>query len=79
MADELIAQVLGMLGPRVKIATEESNIGLSSFLNQVCAGLCPACDWFLEITFVHNVCMRVCLPPRLLITSGVIWCDIELL
>ena len=28
-----------------------------------------------------NVCMRVCLcvcpPPRLLITSGVMWCDID--
>jgi len=37
-------------------------------------------DWFLEITFVHDVCilafMRVCVcpPPRLLITSGMIWC-----
>jgi len=23
------------------------------------------------------VCVCVCLPPRLLITSGMIWCDIE--
>ena len=37
--------------------------------------------WFLEIGLVcTSVCMSVsvsvCLPPRALITSGVIWCDI---
>ena len=38
--------------------------------------------WFLEIIcFVHasmcvSVCPSVCLPPRALITSGMIWCDI---
>ena len=44
------------------------------FLNQARA-------WFLEIDPVRNVCMcmcvSVCPPPRLLITSGVIWCDID--
>jgi len=54
-----------------------------SFLNQSRAGRRPARDWFLEITFVRDVSMRMCVcvcpPPRLLITSGVIWCDIELL
>ena len=32
--------------------------------------------WFLEIVLVRvSVC--VCPPPRPLITSGVIWCDID--
>ena len=30
------------------------------FLNQACAGLQPARDWFLEIAFVREVGMRVC-------------------
>ena len=34
--------------------------------------------WFLEIALVHAlVCVSVCLPPRPLITSNVIWCDID--
>ena len=34
--------------------------------------------WFLEIVLVRvSVCMCVCPPPRPLITSGVIWCDID--
>ena len=37
--------------------------------------------WFLEIALVYalvyvSVCVSACLPPRALITSGVIWCDI---
>ena len=36
-----------------------------------------ACAWFLEIALVRaSVCVCVCPPPRPLITSGVIWCDI---
>ena len=39
-----------------------------SFLNQACAA---------EIALVRvSVCVCVCPPPRVLITSGVIWCDI---
>jgi len=30
------------------------------FLNQVHAGQRSACDWLLEIAFVRDVCMRVC-------------------
>ena len=33
-----------------------------------------------EISFVHAlvcVCSCVCLPPRALITSGMIWCDTD--
>jgi len=30
------------------------------FLNQARASLRPARAWFLEITFVRDVCMRVC-------------------
>jgi len=58
----------------------------TSLLNQACTSQRPEDTWFLEIAFVHNVCMRVCVctcvcvcayvrvrpPPRLLITSGVI-------
>ena len=45
------------------------------FLNQVCTGLWLACAWFLEIAFVRDIGMRVCMhvcvrvcvcpPPRL--------------
>ena len=35
------------------------------------------CAWFLKIALVRaSVCVSVCPPPRVLITSGVIWCDI---
>ena len=36
--------------------------------------------WFLRIDLVRTsvyVCVFVCPPPRLLITSGVMWCDID--
>jgi len=49
-------------------------------LNQVHAGQRLAHAWFLEIAFVHDVYMHVCVfvsAPRLLITSGMIWCDVE--
>ena len=49
------------------------------FLNQACAGHRPVRAWFLRIASVREclyacvcVCLRVCPPPRLLITSGVI-------
>ena len=55
----------------------------ASFLNQMCAGHRPACTWFLIIVSA-NVCMCMCLrvcvcvsTPRLLITSGMMWCDID--
>ena len=34
---------------------------------------------FLELLLSVNICMLVCVcsPPRLLTTSGVIWCDID--
>ena len=63
---------------------------LEIFLNQARAGLRPARAWFLRIAFVREllcvcvcVCVRVCVcvfvcpPPRLSITSGVMWCDID--
>ena len=57
------------------------------FLNQVRAGLQPAHAWFLKIDPVRIVgmhvrvcaCVCVCPRPRLLITSGVIWRDIDLI
>ena len=51
------------------------------FLNQVRGSLWPACAWFLSVALFVNVSMRVCVcvcpPPRLSITSGVMWCDID--
>ena len=48
------------------------------------AGMQPVCAWFFRIASVRKrvcacVCVRVCvcLPLRLLITSGVMWCDID--
>ena len=39
--------------------------------------------WFLKIDPLRIVCMRVCVfvcpRPRLLLTSGVMWCDIDLI
>ena len=57
----------------------------SILLNQVRAGLWPARAWFLEIDPVRivsmcvwlRVCVCVCPPPRLLITSGMMWHDID--
>ena len=52
----------------------------TTFLNQARAGLRPARAWFLKIDPVRMsvcVCVCVCPPPRLLITSGVMWCDID--
>ena len=56
-----------------------------------CIKIIRPCAWFLEIAFVPAwvcvcvcvcvcvracVCLSVCLPPRALITSDTIWCDI---
>ena len=56
-------------------------------LNQARAGLRPARAWFLKIDPVRIVCMCMCVcvcvfacecvRPRLLKTSGVMWCDID--
>ena len=52
------------------------------FLNQARAGRRKARAWFLKIDPVRTsvcVCVYVCVcpPPRLLITSDVMWCDID--
>ena len=49
----------------------------------------PGAPGFLELLLSANVCMLVCVcvcvfacvcpPPRLLITSDVMWCDIDLI
>ena len=47
-----------------------------TFLNKARA----ARTWFLEIALVRTsvcMCVSVCSPPRPLITSGMIWCDID--
>ena len=51
------------------------------FLNEECAGLRPACAWFLKIDPVRIVsmhvcvcvCACVCVHPEAIITSGAIW------
>ena len=46
----------------------------NDFLNLTHAGIRPACAWFLRIASVSEcLCVCLCSPPRLLITSGVIW------
>ena len=61
-----------------------NNVHIKPFLNQERAGLWPARAWFLEIVSVRTsvcvcVCLCVCPPPRLLITSGVMWHDMDLI
>ena len=61
-------------------------------LNQARASLWPACTWFLKTVSVRmsvcvfvcvcvcmcvHVCVCVCPPPRLLITSSMMWCDMD--
>ena len=50
-----------------------------NLLNQAHASLWPAYVWFLKIDPVQivSICVCVCPPPRLLITSGVMWRDID--
>ena len=50
------------------------------FLNQIRAGHRPVRAWFLKIVSVRSsVCVCVCPPPRLLMTSGVMWYDMNLI
>ena len=56
------------------------SLAIHRSFNQVCASHRPVSTWFLEVAFVlMSVCvyMCVCPPPRSLITSGMIWCDID--
>ena len=48
-------------------------------LNQARTSRRPARAWFLEIDLVREVCVcvSVCPPLRLVITSGVIWRDMD--
>ena len=58
-------------------------IMLLRFLNQACAGHRLARAWFLKVGPVQIismcvymcVCVCMCLPPRLLITSDMMWHD----
>ena len=49
----------------------------SRFLNQVCAGPHHLVFWNCFGSHVSMCVLCVCLPSRALITSGVIWCDIN--
>ena len=52
-------------------------------LNQARTGHRPVCAWFLRIAFVRKclyACVFACVcvsAQRLLITSGMMWCDID--
>ena len=71
----------------VSVKNFHDSMQILTYLNQACTYLWPACDWFLKIVSVWtsiicmcvcvHVCDCVCVPLRLLITSGVIWCDID--
>ena len=62
-----------------------------TILNQARTGLQLVCAWFFKIDPVwisgiclcvhvcECVCVCVCPHPRLLITSGVMWCDMDLM
>ena len=52
---------------------------IANILNQACTSLWPVYTWFLKIILSTNVSMRVSPPPRLSITSGVMWYDIEII
>ena len=51
------------------------------FLNQACISLWPVRAWFLKIDAVRiiGMCMCVSPHPRLLITSGMMWRDMDLI
>ena len=56
----------------------DQQVFLTVFLNQACGGRMPD---FLVLLLSKDVCMLVCVcvcpPLRLLITSGVMWCNID--
>ena len=58
---------------------EVTTVPTINLLNQALAGHRPVHVSFLEIDLVHEVCVSVsvCSPPRLLITSGVMWHDMD--
>ena len=39
--------------------------------------LWPVRAWFLSVDVCMHVCLCVCPPPGLLITSSVMWCDMD--
>ena len=71
-----------------KLCYVYAHVAVDSFLNQACMGYRPVRAWFLRIASVHEclyarvfvcVCTCMCPHPRLLITSGMVWCDIDLI
>ena len=62
--------------PAIKVLNMFQNRG-SDFLNQACAGHGAGTPGFLVLLLSANFSMCVCPPPRLLITSGVMWCDVD--
>jgi len=66
----LVHSFCGLFLPFVSVGTVKFFLeDFPDFLNQVCAGQRPVCNWFLEIAFVCDVsmhvcmCVCVCVPP----------------
>ena len=81
-----LSSYISTVGPRFSESPLSEPLIIQTLLNQARAGLRPVRVWFLIIVSVRTsvcvfVCVFVCLcvrpPPRLLITSGVIWHDID--
>ena len=62
---------------QISVAAQEKT-DITSFLNQTCASLRPVQVWYLKIDSVQIISMCVCVSaPRLLITSGMMWRDMD--
>ena len=83
-----LVKVYQMIRTSVSALSSIDNTTCTDFLNQACAGLLrPACAWFLKndpvriIGMCVCVCVCVCVsaPKAIIITSGVVWCDMNLI
>jgi len=60
----MIKECLPKVGIKLKNILSEHYSLFPYILNQAHASRGPAHAWFLEITFVHNVCICVCVRPQ---------------
>ena len=81
-----LSSYISTVGPQLSESPLSEPLIIQTLLNQARAGLRPARARFLIIVSVRTfvcvfVCVFVCLcvhpPPKLLITIGVIWHDID--
>ena len=69
-------------GEKIWQISHEKLLASKTLANSCLFALRPLRAWFLEIVSVQMslcvcVCLCMCLPPRLLITSGVMWHDMD--